>query len=160
MSKSMKILTLSAIMAVLAGTPAQPALAQQGPVGGAPIFGAPPAGALNLTGKWVNAEPMAALKTLDGKEPPLNARGRAELAKRKANPKSDPNTLCQIQGIPRLLYTAYPFLILHFQTHVDFVHEVNHTFRIVRVGKALDPESDILWLGNPDRKSTRLNSSH
>jgi hypothetical protein len=151
---AMTSLKLSATLAVLSGAAVAPALAQ-GPVGGAPMFGAPAPGAPNLTGKWINATPMIALKTVQGKDPPLNAKGRAEFAKHKANLKADPNNLCQMQGEPRLLYTAYAFLILQYQTHVDFVHEVNHTFRIVRFGATLDPDSDPIWLGH---SSARMDS--
>ena len=91
---------------------------------------------------------MVGLKTVDGKDPPLTAAGRALLARHRANPKDDPVTLCQIQGVPRILYTGYAFLILQYRTHVDFVHEVNHTFRIVKFAEKLDPDSDPLWLGH------------
>lgn len=149
MKTRLKVVLLSAAVSVLG---AGAALAQQGAVDGAPIFGAPPAGATNLTGKWINATPEAALMTEQKKAPPLNAKGKVEYAKHMANPKSDPNLLCQLQGEPRLLFTAYPFLILHYQDHIDFVHEVNHTFRIVPFGQPLDPESDPLWLGHASAK--------
>jgi hypothetical protein len=102
----------------------------------------------DLTGKWVNATPMAALKTDQGSEPPLNDKGRALLAKRKADPKSDPIRLCQLPGEPRLLYTAYPFLILQYTDHVDFVHEVNHISRFVDFVAKYNADAGPNWLGN------------
>jgi hypothetical protein len=130
---------------------AMPASAQ-GPVGGAPIFGAPKAGVFNFSGKWINTTPMVALKATGGIAPPLNAAGKAEYAKHKANMKADPINECLMQGEPRLLYTKYPFLILQYDKHVDFVHEANHTFRITYFGAKLDPEDDPDWLGHPTAK--------
>ena len=154
------LLAASAAFATAFSLPA----AAQGPVGGAPIFGAPASGALNLTGKWINAAPMAALKTDKGAAPPLNAKGRALYAKRKADPNSDPIKACQMQGEPRLLYTAYPFLILQYDKHVDFIHSVNHTYRIVYFGAKDSPEADPQWLGHPvaslDGKSLVIDSEN
>ncbi|MDB5458676.1 MAG: hypothetical protein JWO72_417 [Caulobacteraceae bacterium] len=135
-------------IALMAALPA----AAQGPVGGAPIFGAPKPGTPNLSGKWINARPMAALKTVAGTAPPLNAAGKAAYAKHKADKKADPINECLMHGEPRLLYSSHPFLILQYANHVDFVHEVNHTFRITYFGEKLDPESDPQWLGHPTAK--------
>lgn len=137
--------------------------AAQPRVGGAEIAGWPAPGTPNFNGKWINTTPMIALKTVQGAAPPLNAKGRAEYARRKADPKSDPNNLCQMQGEPRLLYTSHPFLILQYDKHVDFVHEVNHTFRIVHFGEAIDPDADPHWLGHAsaswDGKTLVIDSS-
>jgi hypothetical protein len=143
----LSVLAAAARFALLA----MPASAQ-GPVGGAPIFDAPKAGTPDLSGKWINTTPMIALKTSAGAAPPLNAAGKAEYAKHKANMKADPINDCLLHGEPRLLYTKYPFLILQYGKRVDFVHTVNHTFRIANFGDPLDPESDLHWLGNPTAK--------
>ncbi|MEI9891230.1 MAG: hypothetical protein WDN45_12285 [Caulobacteraceae bacterium] len=97
---------------------------------------------------------MAGLKTVAGAAPPLNAAGKALYAKHKADPKSDPINQCLMQGEPRLLYTKYPFLILQYVNHVDFVHQANHTFRITYFGEKLDPDTDPTWLGHPTAKWT------
>jgi hypothetical protein len=149
-------LLLSAALAVGFLAMSQPAAAQ-GP-GGAPILDAPPAGTPDFNGKWINASPMIALKTADGKAPPLNAKGKALLAKHLANPKSDNINQCQLQGIPRMLYSSYPFLILQYQGHVDFAHETNREFRIVRFNDKfkftdkLDPDVDPIWMGHNSAK--------
>ncbi len=135
-----------AVLALAAGS-ALPASAQ-GPVGGAPMFDAPGAGTPNLSGKWINTTPMIALKTSSGAAPPLNAAGQAEYARHRADMKADPINRCLLHGEPRLLYTRYPFLILQSGKHVDFVHTVNHTFRMANFGDKPDPESDPHWLGN------------
>jgi hypothetical protein len=148
---SVKLAAFAAAAAGLAMATAMPASAQ-GPVGGAPIFGAPKAGAPDLSGKWINATPMAALKTVSGAAPPLNAAGKALYAKHKSNMKDDPINSCFMQGEPRLLFTKYPFLILQYAKHIDFVHQANHTFRITYFGEVLDPEADPTWLGHPTAK--------
>jgi hypothetical protein len=118
----------------------------------APVFEQPPPGTPNLTGKWMMAQHITHLLTTDGREPPLNAAGKAEYAKRQAalkagNRKIDPLSDCLLHGTPRLLYAPYPFLILQTTRSVDFVHEVNHTFRIVYWDKALPEDPDPDYLG-------------
>jgi hypothetical protein len=149
----MTTLKLAALAGVagLALAAAAPVLAQPGTAGGAPIFDAPK-GAPNLSGKWINATPQIALKTVAGTLPPLNAAGKAEYAKHKADKAKDPINECLLQGEPRLLYTKHPFLIMQYGKHVDFLHEVNHTFRITYFDEKLDPDTDPTWLGHPTAK--------
>lgn len=118
----------------------------------APLFEQPPPGTPNLTGKWAMPKPITHLLTTDGKEPPLNAAGKAEYAKRQAalqagNKKIDPISDCIMHGTPRLLYAPYPFLILQTTRSVNFVHEANHTFRIVYWDKAFPDDPDPDYLG-------------
>ena len=128
------------------------------PVAGAPaaadqpLFEQPPPGTPNLTGKWAILKRTTHLLTADGKEPPLNAAGKAEYARRQAalksgDRKSDPTSDCLMHGMPRLLYAPYPFLILQTTRSVNFVHEVNHTFRIIYWDKALPDDPDPDYLG-------------
>jgi hypothetical protein len=108
----------------------------------------------NFTGKWINATPMATLKATGGQAPPLTAKGKEEYAKNKADKTAgkDPINECLMHGEPRLLFTKYPFLIMQYGNHVDFLHEANHTFRITYFGEKLDPEADPIWLGHPTAK--------
>jgi hypothetical protein len=145
-------LKLAAFAAGLALMAALPAAAQDGPVGGAPIFDAPAAGMPNFTGKWINAAPESALKTVEGQAPPLNAAGKAAYAKNMADKAHDPIKDCLMHGEPRLLFTKYPFLIMQYGKHVDFLHQANHTFRITYFGDAIDPDADPTWLGHPTAK--------
>src|SRR4051812_46276315 len=66
----------------------------------------PESGTPNFNGKWAMATPIRVPKTADGKEPPLlpaaKAKYAANQAALKANPKSDPNAKCWIQGVPRI----------------------------------------------------------
>ncbi len=112
-----------------------------------------PAGLPDFTGKWMIAKPIRRLRTVDGAAPPLNAAGMALYAKTqaalKADPKTDPVSKCVMQGIPRLLIAPYPFLILQYGKHVDFVHETNHTFRIAYFNQPPPDDPDPHWLGWP-----------
>jgi hypothetical protein len=114
----------------------------------------PDAGTPNFNGKWAMATPARALKTADGKEPPLlpaaKAKYAANQAALKANPKSDPNANCWIQGVPRITYAPYPMLISQDKDRVNLVYETNHTFRIVSLHRPLPKWDDALdphWLG-------------
>jgi len=117
-----------------------------------PLFEQPPADLPNLTGKWAMTRRITHLLTSDGKEPPLNAAGKAEYEKRqaalRAGDKSvDPINACLMHGTPRLLYAPYPFLILQTTRSVNFVHEVNHTFRIIYWDEKLPEDPDPDYLG-------------
>lgn len=142
-------------LAVVVGVP----VAIAGPAGqthgttraDAPLFEQPPAGTPNLTGKWAMTRHIKHLLTSDGKEPPLNAAGKAEYEKRQAalhagDQAADPINACLMHGTPRLLYAPYPFLILQTTRSVNFVHEVNHTFRII-YWDALPEDPDPDYLG-------------
>lgn len=117
-----------------------------------PLFEQPPTGVPNLTGKWAMSKSITHLLTSEGKEPPLNAAGKAEYDKRaaavRAGDKSvDPISGCLMHGMPRLLYAPHPFLILQTTRSVNFVHEVNHTFRIIYWDPALPDDPDPDYLG-------------
>ncbi len=141
---------LTVVAALLAGAP--PSRADSA-TAAAPLFEQPAAGTPNLTGKWLNTSPGGHLLTGDGHEPPLNAAGQAEYAKRQAALKSgdhgiDPISTCLMHGIPRLLYAPYPFLILQTTRNISFVHEVNHTFRIIYWDKMPPNDVDPTYLGS------------
>ena len=141
---------LLATAALTLGPLAAPAAAS-GPAD--PLFEQPPPGTANFTGKWAMPKHITRLLTSDGHEPPLNEKGQAEYAKRRAALKAgdhsiDPISRCWMHGVPRLLYAPYPFLILQTTRSVDFVHEVNHTFRIIYWDKTLPEDPDPLWLGS------------
>ena len=119
----------------------------------APLFEQPAPATPNLTGKWLMTPAMQRLLTASGMEPPLTAAGRAEYQRRQAALKAgdrsiDPVSQCLMHGTPRLLYAPYPFLILQTTRSIDFVHEVNHTFRIIYWDKSLPDEPDPTYLGS------------
>ncbi len=135
------------LLILLVSAPAVPAASPE-----PPLFEQPAAGVPNLTGKWAMSSTITHLLTADGKEPPLNAAGKAEYARRQAalhagNRKIDPTSDCIMQGTPRLLYAPHPFLILQTTRSVNFIHEANHTFRIVYWDKSLPDDPDPDYLG-------------
>ena len=153
----MSIKTLKTTLALTGGVLAAGALALT--LAAAPAMAAEattpvPNGVPNLTGKWINATPEAMLKASDGSAAPLNAAGKEAYAKNKKAKAAgdDPLTLCHMHGEPRLLFTKYPFLIMQYGNHVDFLHQANHTFRITYFGAKLDPDEDPIWLGHPTAK--------
>jgi hypothetical protein len=130
---------------------ALPALAADAPAnaGGAAISDRPK-GVPDFTGKWINATPEAMLKAAGAAAPPLTAAGQKAYAANKADKAAgkDPLSNCFMHGEPRLLFTKYPFLIMQYGKHVDFLHQANHTFRITYFGEKLDPDADPIWLGH------------
>jgi len=118
-----------------------------------PLFEQPPPDTPNFTGKWLMPKAITHLVTADGHEPPLNAAGKALYAKRQAALKAgdqriDPISACLMHGTPRLLYAPYPFLILQTTRSVNFVHEVNHTFRNIYWDEKPPEEPDPTYLGS------------
>lgn len=147
-------LYLAVLPAVLVSAPLVSAAQSATTSDAAPLFEQPAAGTPNFTGKWLNPKPGGRLLTAAGSEPPLNAAGKKEYARRQAALKSgdhkiDPVSACLMQGIPRLMLAPYPLLILQTTRNISFVHEVNHTFRIIYWDKAPAPEDvDPTYLGS------------
>ncbi len=55
-----------------------------------------------------------------------------------------------MQGVPRLIYAPYPVLISQEKDRINFVHEANHTFRVISLIRPLPKQDDDLdpaWLG-------------
>jgi len=119
----------------------------------APTAQRPAPGTPDLNGGWIMSRPPHALKTTAGKDPPLLPAARGEYQKRqaalKADPATDPIAGCLMHGVPRILYAPYPVLIAQEKDRVNFVHEVNHTFRVVSLTrKPADPNAeDPAWMG-------------
>jgi hypothetical protein len=119
----------------------------------APVFGQPAPGLPNLSGKWQMSKSTTHLLTSQGQEPPLNAAGQAEYAKRQAALKAgdrsiDPISRCLMHGTPRLLYAPYPFLVLQTTRDVNFIYEANHTFRNIYWDEKLPEDPDPTYLGS------------
>ena len=145
---------IGGLIALAATTLAGAATAAADPWAGVPAAERPAPGTPYLAGVWAMPAPVRALKTTDGKDPPLLPAAKAEYAKRraalKADPKTDPDSNCWMQGVPRLIYAPYPVLIGQEKDRVNLVYETNHTFRIVSLKQSLPkegPDLDPLWLG-------------
>jgi hypothetical protein len=142
-----------ACLSLFAGVPVVLAADSGAGTDAAPVFEQPPAGTPNFTGKWAMTKPTTHLLTASGSEPPLNAAGKTEYARRQAALKSgdhkiDPVSTCLMHGIPRLLYAPYPFLILQTTRNLNFVHEANHTFRNIYWGTMPPTDADPTYLGS------------
>jgi hypothetical protein len=140
-SMSMKALIATASLAALASA----ASAQ-------PFYKAPQA--QDWDGMWQIQAAPEALKTTDGKLPPMTAEAtkiyKAHLAARKAG-KPDFDTIqeCMPHGFPRILTANYPIEIFMEPKQVTFIHEVHHFPRLVFLDaqplKAEDRDQN--WMG-------------
>ncbi len=111
-------------------------------------FGAPP----DLTGVWTIEKPVHALRTVDGKTPPLTAAGKAiYAAHRAAAAKGDHSfdglTRCLPPGLPRLMLIDEPFEILQRPKVVYFVHQLNRLPRRAYIDESLPTDADPKYLG-------------
>jgi hypothetical protein len=113
----------------------------------------PPAGQ-DFEGVWLVQTPPGALKTLDGKLPPLKPEAakvyKAHLAARKAGkPDFDTIQACMPHGFPRILFANYPIQVLQEPKQVTFIHEVHHMPRLVFLdAQPLKPDDrDQNWMG-------------
>jgi hypothetical protein len=137
----MKTLIAAASFAVLASA----ASAQ-------PFYKAPPA--QDWDGMWQIQSAPEALKTTDGKLPPMTAEAsklyKAHMAARKAG-KPDFDTIqeCMPHGFPRIMTANYPIEIFMEPKQVTFIHEVHHFPRLVFLDaqpvKAEDRDQN--WMG-------------
>ena len=150
----MKTLLLALAVSAVCGGAVAAASETPGAWAGVPAAERPAAGTPDLSGVWAMPDPIRALKTTDGQDPPLLPAAKAEYEKRqaalKADPKTDPASNCWMQGVPRLVYAPYPVLIAQEKERVNLVYETNHTFRIVSLRHPLPkegPDLDPLWLG-------------
>ena len=132
-----------AIMFVLAMAFAMADAAQAAPASGPP----------NFTGVWQVEHFTPAIRTSDGKLPPLKPEALALYKQRVADraagkPVNDPIDACLPHGAVRLMFAPYPMLILQGSNgQVDVIQEANHTTRLFYIGqKPADPD-DPKWLG-------------
>ena len=81
----------------------------------------------DLSGPWAIAEQVTALKTEDGKAPPLTAAGKKMQQENQANKDDDPMTRCLPLGIPRVLMQKdFPFDIVMGESLGGMFIEWNH----------------------------------
>jgi hypothetical protein len=81
--------------------------------------------AVDFTGPWEIAAPVKALKTVDGKAPPLTAAGKKMQQHNRTN--SDPMSRCLPPGIPRIMtQRGFPFDIVIGKDVGGMYFEWNH----------------------------------
>jgi hypothetical protein len=117
-----------------------------------PFYKAPPA--QDWDGLWQIQNAPEALKTTDGKLPPMTPAAskiyKDHLAARKAGkPTFDTIQTCMPHGFPRILTANYPIGIYMEPKQVTFIHEVHHFPRLVFLDaqpvKAEDRDQN--WMG-------------
>lgn len=109
-----------------------------------------------FNGVWQITSKVTALKTIDGKEPPLLPEAKAVYEQhrkaRKAGDLSyDITTQCQPHGVPRLLFEAMPFEIMVQKQpkYVGLFYQWNRLARIVEMDKAHYEPLGPTYLGQP-----------
>jgi len=142
MNKTMKALLATAAVALLTSSAAS---AQA-------IYKAPPG--QDFDGMWMIQNTPKAVKTVDGKTPPLTPAGaklyQAHLAARKAGkPDFDSIQKCWPHGFPRILTANYPVEIFMEPKQVSFIHEVHHFPRLVFLDAqpVAKDDRDQNWMG-------------
>lgn len=94
----------------------------------------------DFNGVWQVTDATAALRTLDGKEPPLLPQTKARYeqhrqAYKKGDKSFDPTLQCQPPGVPRLSYEAMPLEIMVQARQVVFMYQWNRLVRWVNLDK-------------------------
>lgn len=107
---------------------------------------------VDLSGVWVPTKSITAIRTVDGKLPPLKPAAAEEyrarvVARAKGEPIPDSTTFCQPDGVPRIMYSMMPFQILQQPEQITFVHEKGHNFRMIRMNEPEPTDPDPTFLG-------------
>lgn len=105
-----------------------------------------------IAGVWRISDPVALLRTLEGRVPPLNATGlalqRQRTAGLKARRSEDPMDRCLPPGTPRILWMDAPFLITQAPSKVTVFHQARHLVRHVWLDGPLKlVDADPTWEG-------------
>ena len=105
-----------------------------------------------LAGVWRITAVATPLRTVEGREPPLNAAGRAlyrqRVAARKAGHAEDPWDQCLPPGTPRAMWVDAPFLIAQAPAKVTLFHQHRHLVRHIWLDGPLKlDDPDPTWEG-------------
>ncbi|HTR00387.1 MAG TPA: hypothetical protein VMH83_10370, partial [Candidatus Acidoferrum sp.] len=95
----------------------------------------------DLNGVWLVKQPVTALRTTDGKQPPLLPAAKTlyeqhQHARASGDTSFDRATWCAAVGVPRLLLEAHPFEIMVDRRQVGFFFEWNRWVRLVDMSGA------------------------
>ena len=113
---------------------------------------APAAATPDLSGVWLLSAQISALKTSDGKAPPLRPEARAVYEQHRASAGKgdysfDGMVRCLPPGLPRLMLVHEPFEILQKPRVMYFVHQLNRLPRRAYFGESLPTDPDPHYLG-------------
>jgi hypothetical protein len=97
----------------------------------------------SIAGIWRIEKPIVAVRTVDGKEPPLRADAakiyQAHIASHQRGDDSfDSATWCASVGMPRIMLINYPFEIVVRPQYVTFLYEWNWWARVTYLDGALN----------------------
>jgi hypothetical protein len=101
----------------------------------------------DISGVWQVAQYERAIRTADGKAPPLKPEARKvyeqNVAARKTlKPRSDMSR-CVPPGTPRVMWAPRPLLILQTARKITFVHEYQHLLRHIYLDEPLPAAADV-----------------
>ena len=101
----------------------------------------------DISGVWQVTKYERAIRTIDGKRPPLQSQAVAvyekNVAARKSlKPKQD-MARCVPVGTPRIMWAPQPMMILQTARKISFVHEYQHLLRHIYMDEALPALADI-----------------
>jgi hypothetical protein len=123
-----------------------------------PPVSAVPAAPPDLSGVWAVTQPVTALRTTDGKEPPFTAEARKTYQERvaataKGDRSWDDTTHCKPPGEPRSLFeSGWPFQIGQTAERVMFMFQWNRDIRAVEMGLKLPDFAGPFFYGKSSGK--------
>ncbi len=167
MMRLWKGLAAGIVMAIVALAGGQHALGQAAQTAPAPspaTLRRPPAARPDLTGIWQALTPAnhdiqdhsaedgipAGQGIVEGNEIPYLPAAAAKKAENSRNRKAlDPENMCYMQGVPRMMYSPFPFQILQSPTFTIMVSEFNQETRRIHVDGTKHPEGmPDTWMGD------------
>lgn len=105
-----------------------------------------------FSGTWKVETYIPALRTVEGRMPPMTAAARRvynrRIADRRAGKTDDPIEVCLRPGTPRSLYMDMPFIITQAPVKVTLYHQYQHVIRHVFLdGPLKTADLDEAWQG-------------
>ena len=106
----------------------------------------------DISGTYWATQYRAKIEILGGGELPLTAAGKAAYEKNVAGLKDGSiidvaRRYCVADGLPRLLATPYPFVIIQAPPgQITMVYELNHQVRVIAMDKPLPSEDELTSL--------------
>lgn len=114
----------------------------------------------SLDGVWRIEKPVTAVRTIDGKEPPLRPEAaklyREHIAQRQRGDTAyDSATWCASVGMPRIMLINSPFELVVSPPYVAFLHEWNWWARTVYLDGVLSEKPKAAGIASPSADPPR-----